>query len=273
MRVWVCFDCSNISRISIILNWNTHFGFGHSRLLVEFHVRWEHNNNFPSKDRVTVRPRLVEKTLEWKNCLGSTTQDRTVFRNRKASFLRRWNEKKCMTVDKRKGLDFTRVLWHFASFKLQSETVDTSAPNTKQAPLSLSLSFFHLAGGRIEAKKKKSKRLRATMETRNSFAVRRRGLLPANSLIAAFLRVFLPLCSPPWPFCDGNGPRLASVITVRIPDSPFRAHAAVRAQKRLGKVEPSFSIKLSKPVRKLNQYCIKMTNTRKEMRQRCKYIK
>lgn len=25
------------------------------------------------------------------------------------------------------------VLWHFASFKLQSETVDTSVPNTKQA--------------------------------------------------------------------------------------------------------------------------------------------
>lgn len=25
------------------------------------------------------------------------------------------------------------VLWHFASFKLQSETVDTSAPDTKQA--------------------------------------------------------------------------------------------------------------------------------------------
>lgn len=77
------------------------------------------------------------------------------------------------------------------------------------------------------------------METRNSFAVRRRGLLLANSLIAASLRIF-------WLFCDGNGPRRASVITVRTLDSPFRAHAAVRAQKLLGKVEPSFNSKLRK---------------------------
>lgn len=40
----------------------------------------------------------------------------------------------------KRGLDFTRVLWHFASFKLQSEMVDISASDTKQAPLSLAFS-------------------------------------------------------------------------------------------------------------------------------------
>lgn len=148
-----------------------------------------------------------------------------------------------MTVDKRKGLDFTLVLWYFASFKLHSPRSSIPQLRIQNKPRSRSRFFIWPEGG--QEQKRKSERLRATMETCNSFAVRTRGLLPANSLIAVFLRVFLPLYSPPWPFCDGNGPRLASVITVRIPDSPFRSHAAaVCAQKQFGKIEPALILNL-----------------------------
>lgn len=71
------------------------------------------------------------------------------------------------------------ALWHFASFKLQSETVDTSAPDTKQA-----LARFFIrsdgkerAGGGKGSKKGSRDGLaqrwkRATL----SLVVRRRGL-------------------------------------------------------------------------------------------------
>jgi len=49
--------------------------------------------SFLWKDSVTVRLKLVEEILERENCLGSSAQNRTIFRNRKASFLRWWNEK------------------------------------------------------------------------------------------------------------------------------------------------------------------------------------
>jgi len=145
-------------------------------------------------------------------------------------------------VNERRGLDFTRVLWHFATFKLRSETVDTSVPDTtKQALLLLAFSFGEKKG----SKKRKSKRPHAVMKTHNFFAIRRRILLPANFLVAAFLRVFLLLYSFPWPFCETalDEPRLL----VQIPDSSFRAHAAVvRVQKLLGKVKLNFNTKLSK---------------------------
>lgn len=71
------------------------------------------------------------------------------------------------------------VLWHFASFKLQSETVDTSAPDTKQA---LARFFIRLDGKKGAERGKGSKKgsrdglaqrwKRATL----LLAVRRRGL-------------------------------------------------------------------------------------------------
>lgn len=50
-----------------------------------------------------------------------------------------------METEEREGSQVLRagVLWHFASFKLQSETVDTSAPDTKQA-----LARFFIRTGR-----------------------------------------------------------------------------------------------------------------------------
>jgi len=100
------------------------------------------------------------------------------------------------------------------------------------------------------------------MKTHNFFAIRRRILLPANFLVAAFLRVFLLLYSFPWPFCETafEEPRLL----VQIPDSSFRAHAAV-VRVRFGKVKLNFNTKLSK-LEEIKSILCHNKDTEKEMR-------
>lgn len=187
----------------------------------------------PFERSVTVRLGLVEERPRDERGRENSfrgERPRSVSRNRKARFLQGWDVK---NRARRPGAGrverlgfYTRALWHFASFKLQSRIVDTPG-HTKQA---LARSLFHSAGrskkregGRGLAQRRKHARTVRRRRRRRG----RRGLLPVNSLIAVSLSAssYRRSFSPPWPFCDGNGPRPVSVITARTPDSPFRERA------------------------------------------------
>lgn len=118
---------------------------------------------------------------------------------------------------------------------------------TQNKPRSCSL--FHPVGGKKGSKKKrKSERSRATMETRNSFAVQKGVVLPANSLIAAFVRVSLltAVLSPRSHFAIETALDVPRLLQCKLPIARFERMPPFA--RRFGKVEFNFNTKLSQQI-------------------------
>lgn len=107
---------------------------------------------------------------------------------------------------RRGGSGFTRVLWHFASFKLQS--VDTSTTDTKQAPLLLAFSFGRRRGMVQGSKKGSRDGLAQRWKRANSLSLalflvfvssygKKKGVAACERVPRDSLRIFLPALALP----------------------------------------------------------------------------